>query len=443
MNRMKKLAVSVMLGAVCVASSAQTVSSTHSGTNSPYSQFGIGALSEQAGGVGRGMNGLGVAYRDHIQVNHLNPASYSAVDSLTFIFDVGLSGQLSNFEEGNKRVNAKSASFDYAVASFRMARHLGMGFGVIPISNIGYNYSLTNRIGTNSTASYTSLYKGSGGLHEAFLGLGWEPFKGFSFGVNGGYLWGGYDRSVVNSYTEASTSLSKYYSADVRSYKLDFGVQLTLPLTKKDKVTLGATYGLGHQIGGNPTCLIVSTNSTTSVADTTSYPRTGKLQLEIPTTIGAGLMWNHRNKWKVGADYVLQKWGSVKMPEYISENGQTDYRLTENHFSDLQKLTLGAEYCPDENSTRRYVNRIRYRFGVSYASPYLKINGQDGPKEYSASVGLGIPIVNVWNKYNRSIVNVSFQWVRQESKTFITENMFRINIGITFNERWFEKWKVE
>ena len=40
-------------------------------------------------------------------------------------------------------------------------------------------------------------------------------------------------------------------------------------------------------------------------------------------------------------------------------------------------------------------------------------------------------------------MNVSFQWVRQESKTFITENMFRINIGITFNERWFEKWKVE
>jgi hypothetical protein len=25
----------------------------------------------------------------------------------------------------------------------------------------------------------------------------------------------------------------------------------------------------------------------------------------------------------------------------------------------------------------------------------------------------------------------------------ITENTFRINIGMTFNERWFAKWKVE
>jgi len=25
----------------------------------------------------------------------------------------------------------------------------------------------------------------------------------------------------------------------------------------------------------------------------------------------------------------------------------------------------------------------------------------------------------------------------------ITENSFRINIGLTFNERWFAKWKVD
>jgi hypothetical protein len=39
--------------------------------------------------------------------------------------------------------------------------------------------------------------------------------------------------------------------------------------------------------------------------------------------------------------------------------------------------------------------------------------------------------------------NISAQWVRQDSKTFVTENSFRINIGLTFNERWFAKWKME
>ena len=94
------------------------------------------------------MNGLGIAYREHTQVNHLNPASYSSLDSLSFIFDVGMSGQLTNFEEGSRRVNAYSANFDYAVAGFRMARHLGVSFGVIPYSNIGYNYHSSDRIGS-------------------------------------------------------------------------------------------------------------------------------------------------------------------------------------------------------------------------------------------------------------------------------------------------------
>ena len=85
---------------------------------------------------------------------------------------------------------------------------------------------------------------------------------------------------------------------------------------------------------------------------------------------------------------------------------------------------------------------MRYRIGASYTTPYLKINGKDGPKEISVSAGLGIPIINAHN--NRSFLNVSAQWVSQQaSANMIDVNSFRINIGITFNERWFQKWKVE
>lgn len=441
MNDMRKKMCAALLCLLSVGAMGQTVSSTSSGTNSPYSQYALGELVDPSGGVGKGMNGLGIAYRDHAQVNHLNPASYSAIDSLSFIFDLGLSGQISNFEEGNKRVNARSANFEYAVAGFRLARHLGFSFGVIPFSNIGYNYSVTKKIGTEGTAGYSSSFKGKGGLHEVYIGMGWEPFRGVSFGVNGGYLWGGYDRSVVNTYSEASTSLSKIYSADVRSYKVDFGVQLTAKLGKKDKLTLGATYGLGHKIGGDPTCKIISTNSSTGVADTTSYPGgVSKLNLELPMTIGGGLMWNHNDKWRVGADYTLQKWADVGLLEYSADNGVAEYKSVKGLCNDLQKMTLGVEYCPNPESRRSYLHRIRYRAGVSYATPYLKINGQDGPKEISASMGMGIPI---YRPNSISTVNISAQWVRQDSKQFITSNTFRLTIGVTFNERWFDKWKVE
>jgi hypothetical protein len=33
--------------------------------------------------------------------------------------------------------------------------------------------------------------------------------------------------------------------------------------------------------------------------------------------------------------------------------------------------------------------------------------------------------------------------VHASAKDRITENMFRVTVGLTFNERWFTKWKVE
>ena len=84
---------------------------------------------------------------------------------------------------------------------------------------------------------------------------------------------------------------------------------------------------------------------------------------------------------------------------------------------------------------------MHYRAGLSYISPNLKINGVDGPRELSASLGVGIPIINSYN--NRSMLNVCAEWVNQSATGLIKENTFRINVGFTFNERWFAKFKVE
>ena len=35
-----------------------------SGTNSPYSQYGYGKISDQSTGLSRGMNGVGLAFRE-------------------------------------------------------------------------------------------------------------------------------------------------------------------------------------------------------------------------------------------------------------------------------------------------------------------------------------------------------------------------------------------
>lgn len=433
MNLNKKVFVAISAMALSIGAFAQ------SGTNSPYSQYGLGVLSDQTSGFNRGMNGLGIAFREHNQVNHLNPASYSSVDSLTFIFDIGLSGQVTNFKEGGRKLNANNADFEYAVAAFRAYKNLGVSFGILPYTNIGYSYLSTGKTTTDVSSTYANSYYGEGGLHEVYLGFGWCLFKGFSLGANVGYLWGDYTKSVTNSYTDAyAKSISKICSANVTSYKLDFGAQYQLRIDKKNELTIGATYGLGHKLGADPSCRVVSTSSATAVSDTASYSI--KDGLEIPASISGGLQWNYNNKLKVGIDYNYQGWGSVSYPVYEVKNNVPTYALNNQYYKDRHKVTFGGEYCGDENN-RSFLKRLRVRAGVSYATPYYKINGQDGPSELSLSAGFGIPIVNSYN--NRSILNISGQWVHSSAKNFITENTFRINIGLTFNERWFMKWKVE
>lgn len=404
------------------------------GTNSPYSQYGLGVLSDANTGYNRGMNGLGVAMHEHNQVNYANPASYSNMDSLTFIIDLGATLQGTHFKEGNTTKNAYNANFDYLVMGFRAFRNLGVTIGFVPYSSVGYNYYTNEKVSSENTTTYTTTYNGSGGVRNLFIGAGWMPVKGLSIGANFGFMWGNIDRSVVNSYSDTYVNtLGRYYSMDITSYRLDLGLQYTLKLGRLNSVTVGATYTPGHTFGGSADLKEITTNSQTSVADTTTY--SNNKALFLPTSFGAGIAWYHTNRWRIGADFTMQKWGEKQFPDI--SNGK--YQLVSNVLMDRKKFTLGGEYVNNPLS-RKYLNRVHIKAGVSYATPYIKVNGVDGPRELAATVGFSLPITNVYN--NRSFFNISAQWVNNSAKNMINENIFRINLGVTFNERWFMKWKV-
>ena len=132
----------------------------------------------------------------------------------------------------------------------------------------------------------------------------------------------------------------------------------------------------------------------------------------------------------------------MKYPSvYSTPNGQV-YAAAKGNFTDRHKVSLGMEYAPDPQSLK-WSNRVRYRLGISYSTPYIKVDGNDGPHDFLASMGIGLPITNFHN--NRSFINFSAQYERVKPKLagMVTENYFRFCIGLSFNERWFMKWKAE
>ena len=405
------------------------------GTKSPYSQFGLGVISDESQGMSRGMNGTGIGLRLPTEVNTLNPASYSGVDSLTMLFDASITLQTTNFKEGSVRENASMGNFEYVVGSFRAWKGVGVSFGLLPVTNVGYSYSSSSYL-DQTNGSIVESYTGSGGLHQAFLGVGVKLLKPLSVGVNAGYLWGDIDRSMTSASSTYINSIKKSFAVSVQSYKLDLGLQWQQPLGKTDVLTLGATMGVGHKLGADPELSFVNTNTVSAISDTTTYRISNGL--ELPMTYGVGLSLLHNQRLLVAVDAQLQKWGSLGFPSF--QTGQGSFVLAQGLLRDRTRVSGGLDWLPNPMG-RHYLSHVHYRFGAAYTTPYYKIGGNDGPSEVSLSAGLGIPIANAYN--NRSVLNISGQWVRSSATGLITENSFRINIGLTFNERWFAKWKVE
>ena len=165
MTTLHKYLAVAMLAALPFGATAQT-----NGSNSPYSRYGFGLLGDGGNAFNKGMSGTAYGMRNGKELNTKNPASYAAIDSLTFLFDFGLSLQNGNFSQNGQKTNAHNTSIDYITAGFRMAPRLGMTLGLVPYSTIGYN---TNREQQSmsedglSQITRTSTFSGDGGLHEA------------------------------------------------------------------------------------------------------------------------------------------------------------------------------------------------------------------------------------------------------------------------------------
>lgn len=397
-------------------------------TNSPYTRYGYGELANPNFGNSRAMGGIAFGLRDGAHINPLNPASYTAIDSLTFLFDGGITLQNSNVSSGLVKLNAKNSSFDYIAMQFRLRKGLAMSVGMLPFSNVGYAV-VQATAASQGIPAHAKSFVGEGGLHQLYLGVGTNVTKNLSVGVNASYFWGDITRNMAMVFTDANSPANSYYETlamSVADYKLDFGAQYTHDFDKKHAMTLGVVFSPKHNLNNDVTFqtseLATGGTNLTITSTKDSIATSG-----IPNTFGVGLTYVYDKRLTLGVDYSLQKWASVT------------YMDQRNAFCDRSKISLGAEYLPSYIA-RSYLSHVKYRLGAYYTTPYYKIGGQRASREYGVTAGFGLPVPR-----SRSILSLSAQYVRVEGlqSNILNENIFRVSIGLTFNERWFFKRKVD
>jgi hypothetical protein len=414
MLRIKKVVVVSILVMIPLTMWAQN------NTNSPYTRYGYGELADRSFGAGRAMGGLGFGMRSNRQINPMNPASYTSTDSLTFLFDFGIAGQLSWFDDGTNREKHMNGNLEYAAIQFPVHRRIALSAGLLPYTYVGYDYGSTQTSADGIT--YIERFTGSGGLNEFYAGLSLDLWKKrLSIGANASYLFGRIAHNQLMTLDGTTNNQSHYQTLQVNDIKLTLGIQYTQQLSASEHYTLGLAFSPAKQLNTTSSDIIV--NGGAGTADTVQVTNS---VFDLPNTLGTGISYVKQNKLTLGADFLYETWGQAR---YFDQKGQLKNRM---------RLALGSEFIPNHQN-RNIFSRIRYRAGLRYSNSYLQINN-NSYNEYGASIGFGIPFVD-----NRSFLNLSFEYVKikPDTRILIDEQYFRFTVNYTFNERWFFQRKVD
>ncbi len=387
-------------------------------TLTPYSRYGYGILSDNATSAQRAMGGVGYAMNSGRQINVMNPASYAAVDSLTFLFDMGVDFTSLWSKEGTTSENNFGGGLDYITMLFPVTKYMGVSLGILPYSSVGYSFG--SEIDNGATAR-----QGSGSINQAYVGWGATPFKNFYAGFNFSYLFGNTVNDVYAYTITGSTSLFQR-EMKVRDWHLDIGLQYSFDIKPENRVTLGVTYSPGKSLHGETYGVYYDTNLD-SKPDTVGFTKLNGLY-SIPASYGAGINYQWRNRLMIEADFTYQPWEDAKYAPI--EN----FEVTE--FSNRWKIGAGVQYTPSPRGS--YFQRVQYRLGGYYNHDYLMILGNN-IREYGASVGFGFPVPGF-----KSVVNLGIEYKHRQANPnpLIKEQYLNITIGINFNEMWFRKAKI-
>ena len=400
--------------------------------SSPYSKYGIGDNVGFTNTINASMGGIYNALRRNNFVNHRNPASYTAIDTQSFVFDIGYYSNNIILQSNSAVSKGNTGGISHILFAFPLSKTLKMAGGILPVSVI--DFSAAESFPKDSIiGSHKFIYDGEGGINKVMLGIAYQPsfFDKLSVGLNAEYLFGNYYRSSTLTFPDSANMLSSRveYNYSISAINFNFGLQYQQNLNNGDAIVIGANYVLPSHL---PTqnqyrhYTFTYNAAVETVKDSVKYENT-EGSIELPQSFGVGLSYERKNKFLIGLDFGYTQWSEfalqgIRYPEILKDN---------------YTFNAGAEYKPDIYGN--YLEKIAYRFGVNYQTGMLSLYNTD-ISQLGVSLGFGLPI-----KKQGTQVNIYLEYGKQGTKenNLIREDYFRVGVSFSAKDRWFFKRKYQ
>lgn len=399
--------------------------------SSPYSRYGLGEMNVTQSTYSAGMGGIGLGLRHPTFINANNPASYTAFDSNSFVFDLGLVSKSTQLKSNiSTQDYTNYTTLNHLFFGFPITRWCGVSLGIMPFSKTGYKVNFSDTL--TNVGKVLEEFTGSGGVNKVFLGVAFKPFSGFSIGLNLNYFFGTIfkDRSVYLPDDAYSYSIRVKNDISVSGINIDYGMQYQLNLKKNYTLIVGTKFNLPMNVGAKRTLVaerFTKSGEIESIKDTLMYFDSERGKIKMPFGIGGGFTFSKKNIWMLGADLEWQNWKNFR------NFGATD------SINNSLSVSLGGEYIPSYLSPTGYWKKMSYRLGFRYSQNYLELRNTK-INDFSATIGLGFPIRKI-----KTILNVAFEAGTKGSvsQNLLQENYFRVILGISFRDFWFYRPKLE
>ena len=390
-------------------------------TISPYSIFGPGEIQNKGFGATQGLGGAGIAFSSGNSLNNLNPATYIGIDSSRIIAEFGLESKLYNLNTYKTSQTGYTGNINYMALGFRVTKWMSSSLGIVPFSSIGYSIEKENYI-EGADTKYTSVYTGSGGITQFYIGNAFKITKNLALGINAAYMFGPLTQDENITQTAYVPELQITRQDFLRSFYFDYGLLYSFSQNKTD-YSLGVTFSNKQSLKSNHFLNVYDATYTNIRSEKfeTDY-------LTVPMIFGVGLGIKKEEKYNVLLDYNFQKWSGV------------DYPIQNDEFVNSHSFSLGIKFNPWKKSVlNQFYQNWDYKLGFNYKSSYLKF-GNDVIRGGSFSFGAGIPLPGRISQMNWGI---EIGTNGTKSNKLINENFVLFQLGFSLNEIAFIKRKFE
>lgn len=413
--------------------------------NSPYSRYGLGDLVPDRHISNRGMGGVAAAYGDFQTINLTNPASLSYLSNTIYDLGTELDVHLLKSNATTDKFKSKNLTISYLQLGvpltgkkmLKKGRAAGLSFGLRPMTRISYKIEQTGRI--TGVDSARTVYKGIGGLSQAFIGAGWK-WKRFRAGMVLGYNFGDKDNSTRLTLINDSVYYYKSnYATNTTFNGLSFsgGMIYEAPIAK-GSIRIGAYGTLFRDLSATAS----QVNETYTFdgdagyfgLDTITYEKDVKGKIRMPSVYGGGVIWSN-DHWMIGADFEKSTWSEYRFYDQADK------------VQDIWKVRFGMQFYPASNNTpaSRYFQFVKYRAGFYYGPDYIRLD--NNRNEFAFTAGASFPLTSFQLLRRGEFVSLNTgvemgsRGDRQNSS--FKENYYRFCFGISMSARWFQKPKYD